>query len=116
GMWPVPWKHRMFVTLAGVFCSWTGARVITIDLDPSGMPMPGGDYLADGGTETKGSALDFAQGWDDGKLDPGRASDVTFSSDGRLFISQYLATWAYDWNQSGVGIVMWIAPLDLPKQ
>jgi glucose/arabinose dehydrogenase len=43
---------------------------------------------------------DFATGWDDGSHAHGRPTAVTFSSDGRLFVSD-------DQN----GLIFWIAPM-----
>jgi glucose/arabinose dehydrogenase len=112
GAWPAPWKNRLFATLHGAFGTWVGARMIAIEVDPgTGLPKPGGTLLPNGGQGTAGDALDFATGWDDGKLDHGRPADVTFSQDGRMFVAQDNGPTA---NQ-GLGIVYWIAPLDLPK-
>lgn len=111
GRWAMPWSKRMFVALHGQFGTWIGARILTIDIDAAtGMPIPGGTY-ADGGQMNTGSARDFATGWDDRKLDHGRPSDVTFAADGRMFVAQDVGP---DWAGS-IGIILWFAPLDLPK-
>lgn len=110
-IWPAPWTSRIFVALHGQFGTWIGARIIAIEVDPAtGAPLPGGTLGPDG--KTNGAALDFAQGWDDGKLDFGRPSDVTFAPDGRMFVTQDNGP-----NQTGgVGIVFWIAPTTLAKK
>lgn len=110
--WPSPWTNRIFVALHGQFATWIGARIVAIETDPqTGMPKPGGTYKSDGSQGTTGAALDFAIGWDDGKLDRGRPADVTFSSDGRMFVAQDVGP-----EKTGsLGIVFWIAPLDLAR-
>jgi glucose/arabinose dehydrogenase len=112
GRWPVPWTNRIFVALHGQFGTWIGARIVAIETDPqTGMPLPGGTIKPDGTQGITGAAMAFANGWDDGKLDHGRPSDVTFAPDGRMFVSQDNGP-----TQTGdVGIVVWFAPLDLPK-
>jgi glucose/arabinose dehydrogenase len=101
GKWPAPWGGRAFVTLHGVFGTWEGARVVAIARDPStGMPLPATDI--DGGESDNTNMMDFATGWDDGRLDHGRPAAVTFAPDGRLFLGD-----------DQLGAVIWIAPIDL---
>ncbi len=111
GRWPAPWTNRIFVTLHGAFGTWVGARIVAIETDPAGLPRAGGTLLPDGGQGTAGATLDFANGWDNGRLDHGRPSDVTFASDGRMFVAQDNGPSTI----GGLGIVVWFAPLDLPK-
>ena len=101
GKWPAPWGGRVFVTLHGVFGSWTGARVVGIALDPAtGIPLPSDDL--DGGNSP--NMADFATGWDDGTLSHGRPASITFAPDGRMFIGD---------DQQGA--VIWIAPVPLKQ-
>jgi glucose/arabinose dehydrogenase len=101
GKWPAPWGGRAFVSLHGVFGTWQGARVVAIARDPStGMPLPATDF--DGGESANDNMMDFATGWDDGRMDHGRPAAVTFAPDGRLFIGD-----------DQLGAVIWIAPIDL---
>ncbi len=70
GKWPAPWGGRAFVTLHGAFGTWIGARVVGIARDPgTGMPLQTTDF--DGGESANGNMIDFALGWDDGRLDHG---------------------------------------------
>jgi len=62
-------------------------------------------------SRSSASALDFATGWDDGKLDHGRPADITFAPDGRMFMAQDNGPAQVQ----GLGIIVWFAPLDLPK-
>jgi glucose/arabinose dehydrogenase len=55
--------------------------------------------------------MDFASGWDDGKLDHGRPSDIAFAPDGRMFVTQDVGPEV----TGSLGIVFWVAPLDLGK-
>lgn len=112
GKWPAPWTNRVFVALHGQFGTWIGARLVAIDVDPmTGLPLAGGTLKPDGSQGTSGAALDFATGWDNGKLDRGRPSDITFAPDGRMFVAQDNGTT----QTSGLGIVLWFAPVDLAK-
>jgi glucose/arabinose dehydrogenase len=100
GRWPAPWTGRAFVTLHGDVGSWLGARVAAIALDPqSGLPLPASELDASSNGD---NLLDFATGWDDGKLDHGRPAPVAFAPDGRMFVGN-------DWN----GDVFWMAPIGL---
>ena len=99
GRWPAPWTGSAFVALHGAYGMWTGARLVTIAMDPAtGLMLPGSDL--DGGNT--GSLGDFATGWDDGRRDHGRPAALTFSSDGRLFLGN-----------DNDGTIVWIAPLSL---
>jgi glucose/arabinose dehydrogenase len=99
GKWPAPWTGRVFVTLHGTSGNWSGARVVSMALDPNtGLPLAGSEVPG----IPRGSLLDFATGWDDDKRDHGRPAPITFSPDGRLFLGD-------DWT----GLIVWIAPFDL---
>jgi glucose/arabinose dehydrogenase len=112
GRWPAPWTNRLFSTLHGAFGTWVGSRIVAIEIDSAtGLPKKGGTLLPDGGQGTAGAAVDFATGWDDGTRTHGRPSDATFSSDGRMFVSQDTGPDTL----GNLGIVVWFAPLDLPK-
>lgn len=103
GLWPAPWKDRVFVTLHGDFGSWNGARIVAVALDPStGLPLPATE-LTEGGPNAA-NMLEFAAGWDDGKHGHGRPAPVTFAPDGRLFIGD---------DQRGA--VIWVAPIELTR-
>lgn len=66
-------------------------------MNPStGLPVPGSDLT---GPDTGGLA-EFASGWDDNTLQHGRPAAVTFSADGRLFVSN-----------DNNGVIFWVAPL-----
>jgi glucose/arabinose dehydrogenase len=98
GIWPDPWTKNAFVVLHGAAGTWTGARLVAIPTDPmSGFPSPS--------TDINGSVVgmqDFATGWDDGSHSHGRPTEITFSSDGRLFLSN-------DQN----GDIFWISPMGM---
>jgi glucose/arabinose dehydrogenase len=95
--WPAPLGGAVFVTLHGVFGSWTGARVVAIATDPvTGMPLKSSTT---GATPT-GAISDFATGWDDMTQAHGRPSIATFSPDGRLFVGD-----------DTTGEVFWVAPI-----
>lgn len=97
--WPEPWNHRAYVPLHGVFGSWSGARVVGIELDKmTGYVLPGSDLP---GTP-KGAMEDFATGWDDGSMAHGRPAVVAVSADGRLFLGN-----------DNTGDIIWIAPMSL---
>jgi glucose/arabinose dehydrogenase len=102
GVWPAPWTDRVFVTLHGAAGSWSGARVVSIALDPTtGLPLPGTELQIDGGSN---SLLQFATGWDDGMHAHGRPAPITFAPDGRMFLGD-----------DNNGFVVWIAPIDLKQ-
>ena len=101
GNWPAPYLNSAYVPLHGVAGSWTGARVVMIEMDPAtGLPMPATDV--DG--KPSGALSDFATGWDDGTHSHGRPAAATFAGDGRLFIGN-----------DNNGDIFWIAPLDLAR-
>jgi glucose/arabinose dehydrogenase len=100
GKWPAPWAGRAFVTLHGVAGTWTGARVVSLAVDPtSGAPLPGTELDTDAGQNT---LLEFATGWDDGSRAHGRPAPITFATDGRMFLGD-----------DNLGNIVWIAPIDL---
>ena len=99
GKWPEPWQRRVFVTLHGEFGTWTGARVVAIELDPTtGLPLPASELVQPADSHM----LDFATGWDDGSHSHGRPAPVAFAPDGRLFLGD-----------DQLGTIVWIAPIDL---
>lgn len=100
GNWPAPYTHTAFVTLHGEHGTWSGARIVAIATDPtSGMPLPGNDLTNE---VDMGAMGDFATGWDDGTMMHGRPAAVSFSADGRLFVS----------NDTD-GNIFWIAPMQM---
>jgi len=102
GKWPAPWTDRVFVTLHGAAGSWSGARLVSIGLDPTtGLPLPGTEL--DSGSAPN-SLLEFATGWDDGLRAHGRPAPITFAPDGRMFLGN-----------DNSGDIVWIAPIDLPQ-
>jgi glucose/arabinose dehydrogenase len=99
GLWPSPYRGSAFVTTHGAAATWTGARLVTIAVDPSsGMPQAGSDLT---GADT-GAMADFLTGWDDGSQAHGRPAAVTFAPDGRLFVTN-----------DNTGDIFWIAPLEM---
>jgi len=101
GIWPAPFTGSVFVTLHGVAGGWQGARLVAIAVDPAtGLPEPGDDLQG----VVNGALTDFATGWDDQTRSHGRPAAVTFSVDGRLFLSN-----------DNNGDIIWIAPLDLAR-
>jgi glucose/arabinose dehydrogenase len=94
GTWPAPFTNNMIVALHGTVGTWKGARLVAIPTDANGMPIP---------TTELGNGLeppDFAAGWDDSTHTHGRPAAVTFSTDGRLFLSNDID-----------GDIVWIAPV-----
>jgi glucose/arabinose dehydrogenase len=99
GLWPAPYTNSAFVALHGAAGSWTGTRIVAITVDAAtGEPNAGTNMTP--GAGDMGGMTDFATGWDDSSLAHGRATAVTFSPDGRLFV-------ANDQN----GIIFWIAAI-----
>jgi glucose/arabinose dehydrogenase len=97
--WPAPFADNAIVATHGAAGSWTGARVVAIAMDPAtGLAQPATNK---DGMDT-GAMKNFATGWDDRSNLHGRPAEVTFSSDGRLFL-------ANDNN----GVIVWIAPMTL---
>ena len=97
GNWPGTWRSRTYVVLHGFTCTWTGARVVGIQTDARGWPVPSSE--ANPGT----AILDFATGWDDGMHDHGRPTAVAFAPDGRLFVGNDVD-----------GSIYWFAPSASP--
>jgi glucose/arabinose dehydrogenase len=99
GQWPSPWKDSAFVTLHGAAGSWKGARIVAIAVDPTtGMPLPASN--ADAGPSS--AMVDFATGYDDGSHAHGRPAAVTFSADGRMFVTN-----------DTTGDILWISPVGM---
>ncbi len=100
--WSDTWNKNIFIAEHGAVSSWIGARIIAVKTDPTTGRPPPGSTTGDGGSVGKptGSMRTFASGWDDDSRTHGRPSDVAFSADGRLYVSN-------DWN----GQIFWIAPL-----
>jgi len=79
--------------------------------EATGTILPGGTFKPDGSSGTTGAALDFAVGWDDGSHKYGRPADIAFAPDGRMFVAQDTGPDA----TGDLGIIFWIAPLDLAR-
>jgi|HubBroStandDraft_1064217.scaffolds.fasta_scaffold02815_7 glucose/arabinose dehydrogenase len=110
GLWTGMWAGRVFIANHGAAGTWTGARMVSIAMDPTtGLPLPGTNYTYDGPTldggpnGDMGSLVDFATGWDNG-MNPshGRPTAVAFSPDDRLFLTN-----------DTTGDIVWIAPASL---
>ena len=99
GIWPAPWKDSAIVALHGAYGSWTGARVVTIETDPTTGELIKAD---DRDGQSKGGLRDFATGWDDGTRGHGRPAALAMSPDGRLFLAN-----------DATGQIIWIAPVGL---
>ncbi len=94
--WPAAYQNRAVMTTHGAAGSWTGARMVTVALDPqTGLPVEASDASG----KNMGTMVDFATGWDDGTLMHGRPASLEFSVDGRLFVGD-------DTN----GVIFWVAP------
>jgi glucose/arabinose dehydrogenase len=106
GQWPAPWTRNAFVVTHGAAGTWSGARMVSIPMDPAtGLPEPSTNMF-DGGNV---GMVDFATGWH--TCDPatqvctnghGRPAALAFAADGRLFVA----------NDTD-GTIFWIAPLDM---
>lgn len=97
--WPAPWNNRVFVPLHGAAGNWAGARMVAIPMNPdTGLPLPASN-ITGVPTDTMG---DFASGWDDGSFAHGRPTAITFSPDGRLFLTN-----------DTTGDIVWIAPIEM---
>jgi glucose/arabinose dehydrogenase len=100
--WPAPYTGSAFVPLHGVVGTWTGARLVAIEIDPvTGLPKSATDTPTGG---SRDAMSDFATGWDDGNRAHGRPANVAFAADGRLFLGN-----------DNSGDIIWMAPLDLPR-
>jgi glucose/arabinose dehydrogenase len=101
GKWSVPYRGAAFIPLHGSAGTWSGARVVSVDVDPeTGMPLPGTNIPG----KNPGAMRDFATGWDDHSKGHGRPSAITFAKDGRLFLAN-----------DNDGNIFWIAPFDLKR-
>ncbi len=92
GRWPAPFRDAIFVALHGSFYTvprWQGTRIVFAETDPA-THAPRGSWNS--------FVLGFGQGG--GPLE--RATDVVFSSDGRMFFA----------DDQGGG-VYWVAPANL---
>lgn len=85
GAFPDPYKHGLFIALHGVFTSFGGTGVVWLPADPVTLRPAGGAKM-------------FAKGF----LPKGRATDVAFAPDGRLFVGD-----------DTTGKIYWIAPRSL---
>jgi glucose/arabinose dehydrogenase len=111
GLWPGMWAGRVFIANHGAAGTWTGARLVAIAMDPTtGLPLPGTNYTYTGTAPTPdggaygdmGNLVDFATGWDNAGNGHGRPTAVSFSPDGRLFLTN-----------DTTGDIVWIAPASL---
>jgi glucose/arabinose dehydrogenase len=105
GNWPAPWGNRAFVSLHGVVGSYDGSRVVGIALDPkTGLPLPSSDV--ESGSSDAPNMMDFVTGWDTGTglNNHGRATAVTFGSDGRMYVGD-----------DTLGEIFWVAPVGLMR-
>jgi glucose/arabinose dehydrogenase len=91
GGFPEPYKHGLFVALHGVVTSFGGTGVVFVKADPVSLRPTGAPTMF-----VKGFGKPF-----------GRATDVTFAPDGRLFIADDTS-----------GRIFWVAPRTLaaPKK
>jgi glucose/arabinose dehydrogenase len=91
GSFPAPYRGAAFIALHGAFPTWVGTRLVYVPVDAQGSPV--------------GATVDFATGWGreaTAKV-AGRATDVAFAPDGRLFVVDDTSS-----------AVLWIAPESLP--
>lgn len=86
GGFPEPYRHGVFVALHGVFTSFGGTGVVWLATDPRSLRPTG---------EPKMFVSGFGKGI-------GRATDVVFAPDGRLFIAD-----------DTTGKIYWVAPRTL---
>ncbi|MDB4945926.1 MAG: L-sorbosone dehydrogenase [Labilithrix sp.] len=82
GLWPAPFTHGMFSAIHGVVSSFGGSGVIFMKTDPRSL-------------RATGEAAAFVKGF----RPHGRAADVAFAPDGRLFIVD-----------DAQGRIFWVAP------
>jgi glucose/arabinose dehydrogenase len=95
GSFPDKYKNALFVADHGQVGSWTGSQVVWYPTDANGMPLPNIDAAA----PPKPFVTGFGHGVDTVN---GRATDVAFAPDGRMFIIDDASS-----------EVWWVAPLDL---
>jgi glucose/arabinose dehydrogenase len=86
GTFPAPYKHGVFVALHGVVTSFGGTGVVWLDVDPVSLRPTGAPTM-------------FIKGF--GRPN-GRATDVAFAPDGRLFVAD-----------DTLGKIYWVAPRTL---
>ena len=86
GGFPAPYTHGLFVALHGVSTSFGGSGVVWVKTDPRSL-------------RPTGSSTIFVKGFG---RPLGRATDVTFAPDGRLFIADDTS-----------GKIYWVAPRSL---
>jgi glucose/arabinose dehydrogenase len=98
GTWPDPYKNAVFIAMHGQVGNWIGTRVVSIKVDTAtGTPFPSSNAT---GT-TQGPMTDFVTGFNDcGRREHGRATDLTFAPDGRMFIAS-----------DEDGMIFWVAPI-----
>jgi glucose/arabinose dehydrogenase len=90
GTFPAPFTHGVFVALHGVVTSYGGTGVVWLDVDPVSL-RPTGDSKM------------FITGFGNlNGLANGRATDVAFAPDGRLFVAD-----------DTLGKIYWVAPTTL---
>lgn len=89
GTFPEPYRHGTFVALHGVVTTFGGTGVVYFKADPKSLRPTGQPTM-------------FVKGF--GLAKGGRATDVTFAPDGRLFIADDTS-----------GRIYWVAPRTLAK-
>ncbi|MEO6420742.1 MAG: hypothetical protein ABIP39_15125 [Polyangiaceae bacterium] len=89
GSFPQPYAFGVFVALHGSFGGWKGTGISWLPTDPTTH-------------KPTGTPAVFATGWGHGPPMEGRATDVAFAPDGRLFVADDTA-----------GRIFWIAPKTL---
>ena len=89
GVFGAPYTYAVFTALHGSFGGWAGTAISWAPTDPV-THAPTGTFKT------------FATGWGLGGPMRGRATDVTFAPDGRLFVSDDVS-----------GRIFWIAPRTL---
>lgn len=88
GLWPEPYKHGLFSALHGITTSFGGTGIVFLKTDPRSL-RPTSD------------AKMFVKGFG---RPLGRATDVVFAPDGRMFVAD-----------DTLGKIYWIAPRTLQK-